>query len=72
VNLTGGNRSTRRKTCPFASLPTINPTGTGLESNPGFRHERCESLHGRLRYNAKFVSFEETILFSDLASLVLP
>lgn len=67
MNLTGGNRSTRRKTHSFASLSTINPTGTGLGSNPGLRRERSESFHGRLRYNAKFVSFEETILFSDLA-----
>ena len=65
--LTGENRSTRRKTCPVASLSTINPTGTRLGSNPGLRHERSESLHRKLRYNAKFVSFEETILFSDLA-----
>ena len=61
------NRSTRRKICPIASLSTINPTETGMGSNPGFRHERSESLHGISRCIEKLVSFEETVLFFDLA-----
>jgi hypothetical protein len=67
MNLTGETRGTRRKTCPIASISTINPTGTGLGSNPGLRHERSGSLHGGLRDNAKFVSFEKTILLLDSA-----
>jgi hypothetical protein len=38
--LAGGNRSTGRKTCPWATLSTANLTETGLESNPGVRCER--------------------------------
>jgi len=33
--LTGRKRSTWRKTCPIASLHTINPKRTCLGSNPG-------------------------------------
>ena len=29
--LTGGSRSTRRKSCPSATLSTTNPKQTGLE-----------------------------------------
>jgi hypothetical protein len=36
----GENRSTRRKTCPSATLSTTNPTWTGPGSNPGLRGER--------------------------------
>jgi hypothetical protein len=38
--LTWGNRRTRRKTCPIATLFTANYLWTGLVSNPGFRGER--------------------------------
>ena len=34
LKLTGENRSTRRKTCPSATLSTINPTWTDPGSNP--------------------------------------
>jgi hypothetical protein len=37
MKLTGENRSTERKTCPSATLSTINPTWTGPGSNPGLR-----------------------------------
>jgi hypothetical protein len=33
LKLTGENRSTRRKTCPSATLSTTNPTGTDPGSN---------------------------------------
>jgi hypothetical protein len=40
MKLTGENRSTRRKTCPSATLSIKNPTWTDPESNPGLRGER--------------------------------
>jgi hypothetical protein len=39
VILTGENRSTRRKTCPNATLSTINGTCSGLVSNTCMRGE---------------------------------
>jgi hypothetical protein len=42
MKLTMKNRSTRRKTCPTATLCTKNPTWTDLGSNPGLRAE----IHG--------------------------
>jgi hypothetical protein len=38
--LTGENRTTRRKTCPSATLSTTNPTWTDLGAKPGIRGER--------------------------------
>jgi hypothetical protein len=38
--LTGQNRNSRGKTCPNATLSTINPTWTCLESNLDLRGER--------------------------------
>jgi hypothetical protein len=38
--LTGENRSTRRKTCPSATLSTTNPTWTDPGSNPSLRGGR--------------------------------
>jgi hypothetical protein len=35
MKLTGENRSTRRETCPSATLSTTNPTWTDLGSIPG-------------------------------------
>jgi hypothetical protein len=40
MKLTGENRSTLGKTCPSATLPTINPTWTDPGSNSGLRGER--------------------------------
>jgi hypothetical protein len=40
MKLTGDNRSTRGKTCPSATLSTINPTWTDPVSNSGLRGER--------------------------------
>jgi hypothetical protein len=37
--LTGGNRRTRRKTCPSATLSTTNPTWIDPGANPGLRGE---------------------------------
>jgi hypothetical protein len=39
MKLTEGNRSTRVKTCPSATLSTTNPTWTDPGSNPGLRGE---------------------------------
>jgi hypothetical protein len=39
MKLTGENRSTRRKTCPSATLSTTNPTWTDPGSNLGLRGE---------------------------------
>jgi len=38
--LKSDNGITRRKMCPSAAFSTINPSLTGLESNPGLRGER--------------------------------
>jgi hypothetical protein len=40
MKLIGENRSTRRETCPSATLSTINPTWTDPGSSPGIRGER--------------------------------
>jgi hypothetical protein len=40
MKMTGGNLSTRGKTCPSATLSTANPTWTDPGSNPGLRGER--------------------------------
>jgi hypothetical protein len=38
--LTRKNRCTQRKTCPIDTMPTTNPTWTGLRSNPGLGGDR--------------------------------
>jgi hypothetical protein len=43
--LTGENRRTRRKSCPSATLPTINPTWIDPGANPGLRGERPSTNH---------------------------
>jgi hypothetical protein len=40
MKVTGENRSTRRKTCPSATLSATNPTWTDPGSNPSFRGGR--------------------------------
>jgi hypothetical protein len=40
IILTEENRRARRKTCPSATLSTINPTWTGPREDPGLRGER--------------------------------
>jgi hypothetical protein len=40
MKLRGENRSTRGKTCPSATLSTINPTRTDKGLNPDLRRER--------------------------------
>ena len=37
---TGLNPSTRRKTCPSATLPTTVPTPIGVRTDPSYRGER--------------------------------
>jgi hypothetical protein len=40
MKLTGGNRSTRGKSCPNVTLSTTNPTWNDPGSNPGLCGER--------------------------------
>jgi hypothetical protein len=40
MKLTGENRSTRKKTCPSATLSNKNPTWNDPGSNPGLRGDR--------------------------------
>jgi hypothetical protein len=44
MKLTGQNRSTRGKTCPSATVSTINPTWTDPGSNPSLRGGRFADL----------------------------
>jgi hypothetical protein len=60
MKLTGEKRSTRRKTCPSATLSTTNPTWTDPESNPGFRGERLAT--NRLRHGTAMPMFVCLIL----------
>jgi hypothetical protein len=43
--LTGENRITRRKTCPSATLSTVNPTWIDPGANPGIRGDRPATTH---------------------------
>ena len=45
MKLTVQNRSTRRKTCPSATLSTTNQTWADPKSNPGLRGERPSTNH---------------------------
>ena len=57
MKLTGQNRSTRRKTCPSATLSTINPTWTEPGSNPGLRGERLAT--NRLSHGTAYRRFND-------------
>jgi hypothetical protein len=60
MKLTGENRSTRRKTCPSATLFTTNPTWTEPGSNPGLRGERPATnllSHGTAKNGLTDISF---------------
>jgi hypothetical protein len=52
--LTGENRRTRRKTCPSATLSTINHTWTDPDVNPGLRGKAgdypSEPWHGQVAW----------------------
>jgi hypothetical protein len=43
--LTGANRSTRKITCPSATLSITNPTYTDPVTNPGLHGESPETNH---------------------------
>lgn len=72
MTLTLGNRRTRRKTCPIATLLTANHLWTGLVSNPGFRGERsvtnrpslliANTILENIWKEAVVAFFEDTIL----------
>jgi hypothetical protein len=54
--LTKENRRTQRKTCPSATLSTINPIRTDQSANPGLRSERLATnslSHGMTSYSLK-------------------
>jgi hypothetical protein len=53
MKLTGENRRTRGKTCPNATLSTINPTWTKPVSNPGLRGGRPAA--NRLSHGTAYV-----------------
>jgi hypothetical protein len=55
VKLTGENRSTRGKTCPSATLSTINPTLTRDRTRASaVRGRRLSLSHGTADYNITF------------------
>jgi hypothetical protein len=62
MKLTGENRSTRRKTCPSATLSTTNPTWTDPGSNPDLRGERPAT--NRLSHGTAISSVHTCFLFS--------
>jgi hypothetical protein len=58
MKLTGGNRSTRGKTCPQRRFVHKNPTWTDPRSNSGLRDERPATnrlSHGTLLFNQQAV-----------------
>jgi hypothetical protein len=64
MNLTGENRSTRRKTCPNATLSTTNPTWIDPGSNPDLRGERPAT--NRLSHGtASIVMLSHSLLHTD-------
>jgi hypothetical protein len=54
MKLTGENGSTRRKTCPSATVSTTNPKWNDPGSNPGIRGDRPATnrlSHGTALYS---------------------
>jgi hypothetical protein len=69
MKLTGENRSTRRKSCPSATLSTTNPTWTDPGSNPGLRGGRPAAnrvSHGTAK--AVLIAKQLTILKTEAES----
>jgi hypothetical protein len=54
-----GNRRTRRKTCPSATLCTTNPTRTDLGENPHLRGEKPATNHLSYGTNSKTLRIGE-------------
>jgi hypothetical protein len=48
--MTGGDRSTRKKTCPKAILSTTNPTMVALRPKPDIRGDKIGSRRLNCRY----------------------
>jgi hypothetical protein len=70
--LTAENRNTRRKPCPSETLPTTNPTSTGLGSNPGTRRKRRVTdlvKHG-MTLHLKYVQVRSSELRHNFCSYV--
>jgi hypothetical protein len=66
MKLTRKNRSTRRKTCPSATLSTTNPAYTDPGWNPGLRGERLATKrlsHGMTNAANKVSKLEAQIVF---------
>jgi hypothetical protein len=67
--LTGENRRTRRKTCPSATLFTINPTWIDPGANPDLRGKRPATndlSHGTALF------YPLTVTFPKLAVILRP
>jgi hypothetical protein len=64
MKLTEENRSTRRKTCPSATLSTTNPTWTDPGSNPDLRSDRPAT--NRLSHGTAFrpLTYENVYQFT--------
>jgi hypothetical protein len=68
-----GNRRTRRKTCPSATLPTTNPTWIDPGANPGLRGERPATndlSHGMA--NGSVDTFVTVITFIAVVTILTP
>jgi hypothetical protein len=55
--LTGENRSTRRETCPSATMSSTNPTYTEPGANSGLRGERPAT--NRLSYDTAMIPLKD-------------
>jgi hypothetical protein len=63
-----GKPTSRRKTCPSATLSTTNLTWTDPGSNPGLRGERPATnrlSHGKAKTYVKFIGVSRTTEFSS-------
>jgi hypothetical protein len=75
MKLTGENISTRRKTCPSATLSTTNPKFTNPGSNPGLRGGRQATNRLSVRFQHKpqhFTNNSETSEIKNLRFLPIP
>jgi hypothetical protein len=62
-----GNRTTRRKTCPSATLSTSNPTSTALGTKPGLRDEKPAT--NRLSYGTANLTSIRQFLIANINPL---
>jgi hypothetical protein len=69
-----GNRSTRRKTCPSATLSTTNLTQTGLELSPGLSGEKPVTTTSRpiYQWNGGYYCCTQSTVSSKKIIILLP